>query len=151
MRPSVVVALAAAAALVATLMLVVTRSVARRREHGPYPLAPPLYGTPEERIVALAQRGQKIEAIKLVREHTGLGLAEAKRVVDRAVETGYLQLPPHTRGRLDRPGPLAKLNPHLLGEAADLKRRGKAIEAIKLIREQTGLGLKEAKDVYDLL
>ena len=30
------------------------------------------------------QRGNKIEAIKLYREFTGVGLAEAKQVIDRA-------------------------------------------------------------------
>lgn len=39
---------------------------------------PPL---PEEAAHALA-RGQKIEAIKIVREHTGLGLKESKDLVD---------------------------------------------------------------------
>lgn len=39
---------------------------------------PPL---PAEAASALA-RGQKIEAIKIVREHTGLGLKESKDLVD---------------------------------------------------------------------
>lgn len=34
-----------------------------------------------------ARRGQLIEAIKLTREATGLGLREAKNLVDRALET----------------------------------------------------------------
>lgn len=36
-------------------------------------------------------------------------------------------------------------------ELIDLVRRGKKIEAIKLYREQTGLGLKEAKAFIDRL
>jgi Ribosomal protein L7/L12 C-terminal domain len=35
------------------------------------------------------------------------------------------------------------------GEARNLAARGQAIEAIKLVREKTGLGLKEAKDLVD--
>lgn len=36
-------------------------------------------------------------------------------------------------------------------EVQDLMRRGQKIQAIKLLREQTGLGLKEAKDVVESL
>ena len=44
-------------------------------------------------ITALLKAGRKIEAIKLVREYTGLGLAEAKNLVERiensqGLETG---------------------------------------------------------------
>lgn len=35
-------------------------------------------------VIAAIERGQKIEAIKLLREATGLGLANAKVLVDRA-------------------------------------------------------------------
>ena len=34
---------------------------------------------------------------------------------------------------------------------ADLIRQGRKIEAIKLIREETGVGLKEAKDAVERL
>jgi ribosomal protein L7/L12 len=34
-------------------------------------------------------------------------------------------------------------------DARRLKRQGRAIEAIKLVRQHTGLGLREAKDVVD--
>jgi ribosomal protein L7/L12 len=33
-------------------------------------------------VIVLLQKGKEIDAIKLVREHTGLGLAEAKKMVD---------------------------------------------------------------------
>ena len=39
---------------------------------------------PPEVVMAITQ-GRKIEAIKLLREATGLGLANAKVLVDRAV------------------------------------------------------------------
>lgn len=38
-------------------------------------------------VIAAIERGQKIEAIKLLREATGLGLANAKVLVDRAART----------------------------------------------------------------
>ena len=37
------------------------------------------------------------------------------------------------------------------GEVIEMIKRGNLIEAIKLYREQTGLGLKEAKDAVDEL
>lgn len=53
---------------------------------------PPAAGAPAEtagasnsfppEVVELALSGKKIQAIKLLRERTGLGLAEAKQVVD---------------------------------------------------------------------
>jgi hypothetical protein len=38
-------------------------------------------------VIAAVNRGQKIEAIKILREETGLGLADAKDVVDRLART----------------------------------------------------------------
>ena len=38
-------------------------------------------------VIAAIEQGQKIEAIKLLREATGLGLANAKVLVDRAART----------------------------------------------------------------
>jgi ribosomal protein L7/L12 len=39
-------------------------------------------GGVDAQVVALAQSGQKIEAIRRYRELTGIGLAEAKQVVE---------------------------------------------------------------------
>jgi ribosomal protein L7/L12 len=36
-----------------------------------------------------------------------------------------------------------------MGEIQDLLRRGRKIDAIKVYRERTGLGLKEAKDAVE--
>jgi hypothetical protein len=46
---------------------------------------------------------------------------------------------------VDKPG--AGVSPEILYQV----QRGNKIEAIKLYREQTGLGLKEAKDFIDTL
>jgi ribosomal protein L7/L12 len=96
----------------------------------------------EDQVRELVRAGRKIEAVKLVRERTGLGLREALQAVE-AVEAG---------GRLPdvkRPRPVD------VGDARaqimSLKAQGQAISAIKLIRQVTGLGLKEAKDMYDAL
>jgi ribosomal protein L7/L12 len=85
--------------------------------------------------------GRKIEAIKLYREATGAGLAEAKEAVE-LIEAGK---PP-------KPGEPASLgDDQALQEVSSLVRQGRKIEAIKRYREATGLGLKEAKDAVDAL
>jgi large subunit ribosomal protein L7/L12 len=98
----------------------------------------------EFEVIRLLEQQKKIQAIKLVREHTRLGLKEAKDLVEEVERTGRLRLPPL---------PTAPYvgNDELMDQARQLKRDGKAIEAIKLIRRYTRMGLKEAKDVYDSL
>jgi len=53
-----------------------------------------------------------------------------------------------------RPEPFAPpllLTPELLAELRNLLGRGKKIPAIKLLRERTGLGLKDAKDLAEAI
>lgn len=53
-----------------------------------------------DEVKRLVQSGRKIEAIKLVREESGLGLKEAKERVD-AVETQMIangEMPPKAKG-----------------------------------------------------
>ncbi len=91
---------------------------------------------PDNVLEALHQ-GQTIEAIKLLRLATGLGLKEAKDAVDA-----------HLQG-LPVSVPMASLANQLPASVAEALRSGNKIEAIKLLREQTGLGLKEAKDAVE--
>jgi len=103
--------------------------------------------------IAALQRGDLIEAIKLTREATGLGLKESKNAVERygngggsaaddddAFDDAFdgFDAPPAHR-------PSAGLPPRAMAAL----QRGRTIEAIKLTREATGLGLKEAKDLVD--
>lgn len=90
-------------------------------------------------VVEALQLGDTIEAIKRVRAATGLGLKEAKDMIDN-----------HAAGI---PVTLVSLNDnHPLSDAVmRAVGNGNKIEAIKLLREQTGLGLKEAKDAIDTL
>lgn len=78
--------------------------------------------------------GRKIEAIKLLREATGLGLAEAKALLERGASVAG---PAYTPGQ-----PL----PATVRAALDA---GNTVDAIRRMREATGLGLKEAKDVVE--
>lgn len=86
----------------------------------------------------LLAQDRKIEAIRRLREATGLGLKEAKDAVE-AVQTGG-QLPA-------LPPDDAELDPELL----PLLQAGKKIDAIKLYRERTGLGLAESKQAVEAI
>lgn len=98
--------------------------------------------TPAQReaILAEVKGGNKIAAIKLCREATGMGLAEAKEWVER-LETS----------------PEAPLSPApeagALSSVAELLFAGRKIDAIKLYREQVkpGAGLKESKEAVEQL
>lgn len=98
-----------------------------------------------QRIGELVASGRKIEAIKLLRETSGLGLAEAKAVID-AVEVGG-ELPPFVAFEAERAP--AAAGAELPRDVLDLARRGNRLAAIKRLREVRGLGLKEAKDAID--
>ena len=94
-------------------------------------------------VVAAIKAGRKIEAIKLLREATGLGLKEAKDLVDCYDAQGYADFP-------DRP--VAEVDSQSLQfdqAIVDALNRGRKIEAIKLLRQASGIGLKEAKDLVD--
>lgn len=105
----------------------------------PPPSPAPLDATNAQRLAALVRAGEKIEAIKLVREVTGCGLREAKEAVELLERdpTGGLALP--------QP-PVAQ---DWEGEIRGLLKVGEKIAAIKLYRERTGAGLKDAKDAVE--
>jgi len=90
---------------------------------------------PAEVIDAL-RRGHAIEAIKLLRAK-GISLGDAKARVEA-----------HLRG-FTTPGSAQQAARALPPDAARALARGDKIEAIKLVRAETGLGLKEAKAWVD--
>lgn len=87
----------------------------------------------DDPIAALLERGEKIAAIKLYRQQTGAGLAEAKRAIE-------------AWSRRD------DLHGDLTAEVVELLKRGQKFGAIKLYRERTGADLVAAKRaVEDLM
>ncbi len=105
-------------------------------------------------VRALLAAGKKIEAVKLVRERTGLGLKEAKDFVDGLEQPAFavpaIPMTPGQQG--DIPGDLRSI----MAIADDVNREvqallaaGKKIEAIKLVCERTGMNLKQAKDLVE--
>jgi ribosomal protein L7/L12 len=85
--------------------------------------------------------GNKIAAIKLYREATGLGLKAAKDAVE-ALAAGRPLTP-----AMAQPAAAASGQQTVLALLAS----GRKIEAIRVYREATGLGLKDAKDAVEAL
>jgi ribosomal protein L7/L12 len=90
-----------------------------------------------EDVLAAVQLGNTIEAIKLLRESSGLGLKEAKDAIDE-----------HLRGNTRSTATVAAPGspPAAVAEAL---MQGNKLEAIHRLRESTGMGLKEAKDAVE--
>lgn len=91
-----------------------------------------------------ARRGEIVEAIKVVREQTGLGLKEAKDAID-----GYLRNPGQSSGVAGSAGKPDNLEVSSLALYA--LENGRLIDAIKHVRADTGLGLKDAKEHVERL
>lgn len=93
-------------------------------------------------VVEALRRGAKIEAIKLYREATGTGLAEAKSVVEaleQSLRTGQL------------PEEAVMLPDDLEHTLIEDLRSGNFISAIKRHRDATGSGLYESKQAMEAL
>jgi ribosomal protein L7/L12 len=85
--------------------------------------------------------GRKIEAIKLYRAASGAGLAEAKAFVER-LELGVPSV---------AAGESLGLSDEMIQQIQTAIFAGRKIEAIKLHRTATGMGLKESKDFVEAL
>jgi ribosomal protein L7/L12 len=105
-------------------------------EQNPEPTPDSLEGA----VRSLLAQGKKIAAIKLYREQTGVGLAEAKNAVE-SIERGD--------GLPDHAAAATAADP--IQQILQLLAAGKKIEAIKIYRQQTNVGLKEAKDAVEAL
>lgn len=100
-------------------------------------------------IRALVQAGEKIQAIKLYRERYGVGLNEAKDVIDALADGQPVVFPSSVSRSGGATGPPVSLNSGENPEIDNLITGGQKVQAIKLVREQTQLGLKESKDLID--
>ncbi|WEK61089.1 MAG: hypothetical protein P0Y60_17570 [Candidatus Microbacterium colombiense] len=111
-------------------------------------------------IDALVAAGQKIQAIKLYREHAGVGLKEAKDRIDHwsiSTSSPHSAAVSHAGAAHTSITPVAAspssvraaLPPSVARQVDELVRGGAYIVAIKIVREHTGLGLKESKAIID--
>jgi len=97
----------------------------------------------EGQIKELVAKGEKIAAIKLYRETTGVGLAEAKNAVE-AIMRGELVT-------FSAPAQVGDPDPFLENQIKRLLAERKKIEAVKIYRDAYQCGLKDAKDAVDLI
>ena len=98
----------------------------------------------DEKIRSNLLRGDTIEAIRLYREASGAGLKEAKDYIDHFVA-----------GMRDVPEPAvtesAGIDNHTYELITMNVMKNDIINAVRIYREMTGCGLKEAKDFVDEL
>lgn len=99
----------------------------------------PLPADLQSRLRGLAAQGQKIQAIKELRQVTGLSLLDAKNTVD-ALATGRTFPTP------DQPPPTATTpRDDLAYRARTLATTGRPDEAVRLISTETGMSAPEAQ------
>ena len=108
-------------------------------------------GKVEETLREFRLGGHKLAAIKMVRDACGLDLKSSKELVDRWFEGDEVPLPPLVNQYEKRKTPPPPEATEPTEEVCALYRQGKKIDAIKLYREQTGVGLKEAKEMVETI
>ena len=93
---------------------------------------------------------KKLEAVKALRAATGLGLADAVRIADKLGAAGK---PKPAAGAAAGPTTAAsvagQIGPDHRDELRSLVAAGQQVQAIKRVRELTGMGLQDAKDYVD--
>tara|TARA_R110002096_G_scaffold1376_20_gene7290 strand:- start:3630 stop:4094 length:465 start_codon:yes stop_codon:yes gene_type:complete len=89
--------------------------------------------------MAYAKRGDKIAAIKALREHTGLNLQQAREAIE-----AYLADPRRDAAVVPAHEPLQ--SQPIPRRAIVALENGRLVEAVKHVRDATGAGLKDAKE-----
>lgn len=117
--------------LLAVRMRARPKDAARKRPAG-QALSTPVPAELQSRIRTLAAADQRIQAIKLLREATGLSLLDAKNAVD-AIAAGTA---------LPTPGPAPRAD--LAYRARSLVSAGREDEAVRLVATETGMSAPEA-------
>jgi ribosomal protein L7/L12 len=98
-----------------------------------------------EEVKELLANGRKIDAIKLVREKTRFSLGAAKEMVETMERVASPAA--HERTMAET----LQIARELAPEVRRLVKQGQRLEAVKLIRKRTGMGLREAKEMVDKL
>jgi hypothetical protein len=142
-------------AVILAIVLGAAVAVLRGNKASVPPPVPPAPQELQELVTQLTRQGRKVQAIKELRQHTGLGLAEAKKVID-AVAMGHTMWSHPVLARF-RPSPVALpyagavAGPDLATRVRELKAAGRAEQAIHLVRGETGMGQREAELFLDSL
>ena len=108
-----------------------------------------------DRLGEMIFAGQKIEAIKVYKEITGMGLRESKEFIDD-LEAQLREENPEFPRNLASSSKSSRLSMGNMPEEdakkmTDFIFAGQKIAAIKMYKEATGLGLKESKQFIDAL
>lgn len=106
-------------------------------------MPPPAESPLPPEVLAALDAGQNINAIKLLRTATGLGLKETKDLIDAHQRGEVVQVP--LRAAAPTTGT------HVPDSVRQALAEGNKIEAIRLLRDHEGLSLKDAKDRVDAL
>lgn len=107
---------------------------------GSAPANPSAGSSQERQILDLMSQGREIDAIKLYRSWTSAGLKEAKNAVEAMARGEPVHIPV--------PAP-SLADDSMDGQIRALVAKKQKIEAIKIYRLATNLGLKEAKDYVE--
>jgi hypothetical protein len=130
----------------------------RRRTPAGDVLTMPLDPGKLERVVALLDRGRKIQAVKELRSGTSMGLAEAKTLTE-AIQSGHRPPAPVTRTEevgADEPSASAttpqpnrpesgRSEPDLAERARTLRAEGREIMAVRMVCDETGMNILDAQ------
>ena len=113
----------------------------RRPRQVPPPSVTAIPGDLTGRLQELVAADRKIQAIKELREHTGMSLLDAKNYVERMPPSGPVPPPEPPRG----------LSAVTQMRVRELVTAGRYVQAVKVIRDETGWPLKQSKDAVDRL
>ncbi len=97
-----------------------------------------------EKVNELLKQGRKLEAVKIISENKKIDLKTAKDIVDKIAASKSedlvnLNFSETKKGNLE----------FVLVKVTELVKQGSKLEAVKIIRENTTIDLKTAKDIVD--
>lgn len=107
-------------------------------------------GSFEAEVRMLIDYGNKIEAVRIVREKLGLDLNDAKDLIDKMEQGAPIPIAVPIADSTTSNMSTMRLNDED-SEIRQLVNSGRLIEAIKLAREKKGLDLKQAKAYVERL
>ncbi|HEV7654455.1 MAG TPA: hypothetical protein VGP36_06930 [Mycobacteriales bacterium] len=136
--------------LVVLVLLVVVR-VARRpgRDSPPRPVTTPVSAQLQARVRELTGAGQRIQAVKELREATGLSLLDAKNAVDAIAAGASLPVAPPagsaSAGSASAGSASGDPRGDLAYRARSLAGAGREADAVRLVADETGMSAPEAE------
>ncbi len=132
------------AAFAAWLIVSRTASAARSRVDPTQLTIDPALATEVRDLYAA---GDKVKAVKALREATGLGLADAVRIADKLGATAAPKKQAGSSVTTDVPN-VSKADER---QVRSLVETGQTLEALRLIRQLTGMDLRQAKAYIEKL